>query len=62
MKFKMNEIEYEIKEVEQEELMKYRNQDEGYYYGQSHFIEQEIWLDYEMMTCKSSYIIIKKMF
>lgn len=45
VKFKMNRSEYEIKEVEQEELMKHKNQDEGYYYGQSHFIEQEIWID-----------------
>ena len=61
MKFKMNEIEYEIKEVEQEELMKYRNQDEGYYYGQSHFIEQEIWLDKELNKEKKRKTLIHEL-
>ena len=45
MKFKMNRSEYEIKEVKQEELMRYKEEEDGYYYGQSHFIEHEIWID-----------------
>ena len=46
MKFKMNDVEYIIKEVEQKELKEYQiDEEDGYYYGQSHFQTQEIWLD-----------------
>ena len=44
MKFLMNDIEYTIKEVEQRDFHKIEDGD-GYYYGQSHFQTQEIWLD-----------------
>lgn len=44
MKFKMNGVEYTIKEISQEEFDKIEEQD-GYYFGQSHFFTNEIWLD-----------------
>ena len=45
-KFKMNNVEYEIKEVNQEELNKWETDEkDGYYYGQTHFMTQEVWLD-----------------
>lgn len=49
MIFKMNNIEYKIKEVSQEEFTKYQiDESDGYYYGQSHFKEQEIWIDKDL--------------
>lgn len=45
MKFKINNSEYEIIEVNQADLLRYKREDEGYYYGQTHFKDQEIWLD-----------------
>ena len=48
MKFKMNNIEFTIKEVSQEEMKHWYKDDEreeGYYYGQTHFTAQEVWLD-----------------
>lgn len=47
MKFKMNNVEFKIKEVDQDELQKWHNDEEepGYYYGQTHFMTQEVWLD-----------------
>lgn len=44
-KFKLNNIEYVIKEVEQEEFWEYEgNERKNQYFGQSHFLTQEIWL------------------
>lgn len=48
MKFVINDSEYEIIEVEQSKLMEYKKQDEGYYYGQTHFIEHQIWIDKDL--------------
>lgn len=48
MKFKMNNSEYEIIEVSQKELMEFKEQDEGYYYGQTHFIEHQVWIDQDL--------------
>lgn len=49
MIFKMNNIEYKIKEVSQEEFTKYQiDESDGYYYGQSHFKEQEVWIDKDL--------------
>ena len=47
MKFKMNNIEFTIKEVSQDEMKKWYcgDEEEGYYYGQTHFTAQEVWLD-----------------
>lgn len=46
MKFKMNGVEFEIKEVEQSEMSKWQcNEEDGYYYGQTHFMTQEVWID-----------------
>lgn len=46
MKCELNGIAYEIKEVEQKDFWEYKcNEQDGYYYGQSHFQTQEIWLD-----------------
>lgn len=44
MMFEMNNVKYLIKEVEQQDFYKIEDGD-GYYYGQSHFQTQEIWLD-----------------
>lgn len=44
MEFTMNGVEYSIKEVSQEEFNQVEEED-GYYFGQSHFFTQEIWLD-----------------
>lgn len=44
MKFNMNGVPYTIKEVEQNEFNQIEQED-GYYFGQSHFFTQEIWLD-----------------
>lgn len=46
--FKMNNSEYEILEVSQKDLMIYKQQDEGYYYGQTHFTEHQIWIDQDL--------------
>lgn len=46
MFFEMNDVKYRIKEVEQKDFWEYKvNEEDGYYYGQSHFQTQEIWLD-----------------
>lgn len=44
MKFYIGNVEYTIKEVEQKEFNQIE-EDDGYYFGQSHFFTQEIWLD-----------------
>ena len=49
MKFKMNNCEYEIKEVTQEELQKeITDEDDGYYYGQTRFRKQIILIDKDL--------------
>ena len=48
MEFKMNNSKYKILEVSQDELMKHKEQDEGYYYGQTHFIDHEVWIDKDL--------------
>lgn len=49
----MNEVLYEIKEVEQKEFYKSSNDEEdGYYYGQSHFHTQEVWIDKDLPEYK----------
>lgn len=46
MFFEMNDVKYQIREVEQKDFWEYKvNEEDGYYYGQSHFQTQEIWLD-----------------
>ena len=46
MKFKMNGVEYEIKEVEEKDFWEYKvEEQDGYYYGQTHFMTQEVWID-----------------
>ena len=46
MKFTMNNVEFTIKEVEQEEMKKWHcDEEDGYYYGQTHFMTQEVWID-----------------
>lgn len=46
MKFKMNNVEFEIKEVSQEEMLQWKcDEQDGYYYGQTHFMTQEVWID-----------------
>ena len=46
MQFKMNDITYTIKEVEQKAFWDYQvDEEDGYYYGQSHFQTQEVWID-----------------
>ena len=47
MKFKINGIEYVIKEVSQKEFWDYRVED-GFYYGQTHFQTQEVWIDKDL--------------
>lgn len=49
MKFKMNDVEYTIKEVSQQEFWDYQvDEQDGYYYGQSHFQTQEVWIDKDL--------------
>lgn len=44
MKFKMNDVEYIIKEISQDKFDKLED-DDGYFYGQSHFFTQEVLID-----------------
>lgn len=45
-KFTMNGIVYTIKEVEQKEFWEHTvDEQDGYYYGQSHFQTNEVWID-----------------
>ena len=44
MNFSMHNSIYKIIEVDQNQLMKYKEENVGYYYGQTHFIDQEIWI------------------
>lgn len=44
MIFKINDIQYTIREIEQEQFITDKEED-GYYFGQTHFDIQEIWLD-----------------
>ena len=48
MNFSMHDSIYKIIEVDQEQLMKYKEENVGYYYGQTHFIDQEIWIDKDL--------------
>lgn len=48
MKFEINGKQFIIKEVEQNKLMEYKHETEGYFYGQTHFQTQEIWIDEEL--------------
>lgn len=49
MQFKMNNIIYTIKEVEQKDFWDYKgDEQDGYYYGQSHFQTQEVWIDKDL--------------
>ena len=48
MKFEINGKQFIIKEVEQNKLMEYKQDTEGYFYGQTHFQTQEIWIDKEL--------------
>ncbi len=53
MKFKMNDREWTIKEVDQEEFWKDDNEldkmnNKEHYFGRTHFHTQEIWLDKDM--------------
>lgn len=47
--FYINNVLYTIKEVKQKELMDYKcNEEDSYYYGQTHYPEQEIWIDIDL--------------
>ena len=47
--FKVNRSDYVIKEVSQEELLKtIVDEEDGYYYGQTHFQTQEILIDKDL--------------
>lgn len=49
MNFIMNDRKWLIKEVSQKEMMEYYNEEGvGYYYGQTHFQTQEIWIDEDL--------------
>lgn len=62
MKFKINNIEYIIKEVDQEELLRWKcNKEDGYYYGQTHFQTQEIWLDKALTKDKKRKTLIHEL-
>jgi Zn-dependent peptidase ImmA (M78 family) len=52
MKFKINNEEWYIREVEQKEFWGYekKEQDGGYYQGQTHFNKNEIWIDKDLPT------------
>ncbi len=53
MKFVMNRSEYTIKEVSQKEFWDYKvDEQDGYYYGQSHFQTQEVWIDKDLFLEK----------
>ena len=42
----MNDVEYTIMEVQQSDFWEHKvDEQDGYYYGQSHFMTQEVWLD-----------------
>lgn len=46
MKFKMNGVEFTIKEVDQLKMREWQVEEEdGYYYGQTHFMTQEVWIE-----------------
>lgn len=49
MQFQMNGITYTIKEVKQKDFWDYQvDEEDGYYYGQSHFQTQEVWIDKDL--------------
>ena len=49
MNFKMNNVVYTIKEVSKKDFWDYQvDEQDGYYYGQSHFQTQEIWIDKDL--------------
>ena len=49
MRFTFNDVTYEIKEVEQKDFWDYQcDEQDGYYYGQTHFQTQEVWLDKDL--------------
>ena len=59
MKFKMNNVEYTIKEVSQQEFWDYQvDEQDGYYYGQSHFQTQEVWIDKDLPIEKKERLYI----
>ena len=61
MKFKMNNIEYTIKEVSQQEFWDYQvDEQDGYYYGQSHFQTQEVWIDEDLPDILEVKVLRKK--
>lgn len=57
MKFTMNNVIYTIKEVCQKEFWDHQiDKEDGYYYGQSHFQTQEIWIDKDLSIEKKSLV------
>lgn len=46
--FSMNNRTFTIYEVNQNDLMRYKNEETGYFYGQSHFKHNEVWLDKDL--------------
>lgn len=62
MKIKINNIEYTIKEVEQKEFWEYKcDEQDGYYYGQTHFQTQEIWIDKSLNKDKKRRTLIHEL-
>ena len=46
-------MKFKIKEVEQKEFWDYQvDEEDGYYYGQSHFQTQEVWVDKNLPLIK----------
>ena len=63
MKFKINNEEWEIKEVTQEEMWEEtgKQREDGYFFGKSLYYKQEIWLDKEIPECKKRKTLIHEL-
>lgn len=60
MEFWMNYVKYAINEVEQKEFYQIEEND-GYYYGQTHFATQEVWIDKSLSTEKKRKTLIHEL-
>lgn len=56
--FIMNNVKYKIVEVEQQDFWEHeQNEQVGYYYGQSHFMTQEVWLEKSLSKDKKKKVL-----
>lgn len=62
MKFKMNNVEYTIKEVSQDYLQNEKvEENDGYYYGKTYFMTQEVCIDKDLSKEKKRKTLIHEL-